>query len=235
MTKELPRWSKSQAYARWFESPLGAAYRSSIDEVIRPWLGGAPRKLALDAGCGPILTFVEAFDPRTRVFAVDCSLEMAQSARARLESTSRSGAALCASIDKLPFPDGCFDLVLTVNCLEFVKDYRSALAELRRVAAPGASAVVGVLDRGGPWEWTRRLLRPFSRRPYYQGRFLVAAELADGLRRAGWDVLDIRRAVRFPPVSLPRPAWYRRLERWVPARFAGVILVRAIRAGSSRS
>jgi SAM-dependent methyltransferase len=234
MTNQTPRWSRSQAYARWFASPLGQAYRASIEAVLRPWLQAAPHSLALDAGCGPILTFFDSFDARTRVLAVDCSLEMARAAQQRLELSVRPGAALCASIERLPFAAGTFELVLSVNCLEFVSDPRAALAELARVALPGAPAILGVLDRGGTWEWTRRLRAPFSRRPYYRGRFFSDPELVSTLRSAGWEVQELRRAVRFPPLSLPA-AWYARLERRFPERLAGVILVRAVRRPGAHS
>jgi SAM-dependent methyltransferase len=234
MTTTPLRWSKSQEYARWFASPLGSAYRASIEAVIRPWLADVPCRVALDAGCGPILTFLDTFDSRTRVLAVDCSLEMAKSAQGTLVSTGRPGAALCASVEGLPFADGVFELVLSVNCLEFVRDARAALVELARVAAPGARAILGVLDRGGTWEWTRRLNRPFRRRPYYRGRFLTEPELGAGLAAAGWEVEEARRAVRFPPLALPR-SWYARLERRFPESLAGVTLVRAVRRGDSRA
>jgi SAM-dependent methyltransferase len=234
MTTTPLRWSKSQQYARWFASPLGSAYRASIEAVLRPWLAGIRCRVALDAGCGPILTFLDAFDPLTRVLAVDCSLEMARSAREKLATTARPGAALCASIDGLPFPDATFELVLSVNCLEFVRDARAALFEIGRVAAPGARAILGVLDRSGTWEWTRRLNRPFRRRPYYSGRFLTEPELATGLRAAGWEIEEVRRVVRFPPLTLPR-SWYSRLERRFPESLAGVVLVRAVRRRDLRA
>ena len=48
------------------------------------------------------------------------------------------------SAEKLPFPDACFDMVLAIEVLEHLPDPATALAELARVAKPGATAVLSV-------------------------------------------------------------------------------------------
>jgi ubiquinone/menaquinone biosynthesis C-methylase UbiE len=67
-----------------------------------------------------------------------------------------------ASVAKLPVCDCLFDLVFSMNCLEFVQDREGALKELFRVATPGATAIFGVLNSRSLWELGRRLRRPFS-------------------------------------------------------------------------
>jgi len=223
-------WSRSDDYKRWFARPLGVAYRTSIEAALRPWLPGATARLALDAGCGPILTFLDVFERSTSLVAVDCSFEVARSAQANLRASGRRGATVCASIDHLPFAGAQFDFVLSLNCLEFVPDAARALEELQRVTAPGARAVIGVLNRRGTWEWTRRAGQVLSKRAYYRGRFFCEKDLARALERAGWRCEGVRYAVHFPPLPLPFPSWFRWIERLVPDRRAGMILVRAVRA-----
>jgi SAM-dependent methyltransferase len=223
-------WSRSEDYKRWFARPLGVAYRESIEAALRPWIPGGSSKLALDAGCGPILTFMEVFERATSLVAVDCSFEVAKSARASLGASGRHGVTVCASIDHLPFGDGQFDFVLSLNCLEFVPDASLALAELHRVALPGARAVIGVLNRRGPWEWTRRIGQRLSQRAYYRGRFFGVEELTRALAEAGWRVEGVRYAVHFPPLALPHKRWFRWIARLVPDRRAGMILVQAVSA-----
>jgi SAM-dependent methyltransferase len=223
-------WSRSDDYKRWFARPLGVAYRGSIEAALRPWIPGASSRLALDAGCGPILTFIDVFERTTTLVAVDCSFEVAWSAQASLRTSGRHGTTVCASIDQLPFAAGRFDFVLSLNCLEFVPDAARALAELRRVTMPGARAVIGVLNRRGTWEWTRRVGQMLSQRAYYRGRFFSEEELTRAVAGAGWTVEGVRYAVHFPPLPLPRPSWFRWVERLVPDRRAGMILVRAVRA-----
>lgn len=223
-------WSRSNDYKRWFARPLGVAYRESIEAALRPWIPGSTSRLALDAGCGPILTFIDVFERATSLVAVDCSFEVARSAHACLSTSGRHGTTVCASIDRLPFADARFDFVLSLNCLEFVPDAARALAELRRVTLPGARAVIGVLNRRGTWEWTRRMGQRLSRRAYYRGRFFSEEELTRAVARAGWTVEGVRYAVHFPPLPLPRAGWFLWLAMFVSDRRAGMILVRAVRA-----
>jgi ubiquinone/menaquinone biosynthesis C-methylase UbiE len=53
---------------------------------------------------------------------------------------------------KLPFPDASFDKALAANCVQFWRDLPAALAELRRVLAPGGALLIGIRvhdPRGG--------------------------------------------------------------------------------------
>jgi SAM-dependent methyltransferase len=222
-------WSRARSYARWFDSPLGRAYKRSIEERIRPWIDAARPRIVLDAGCGPILTFADALVPEAAICAVDCSFEMARHAHERLLGLGRRGAVACASAERLPFRDASFDFVLSMNCLEFVGDQGRALRELRRVATPRATVVIGVLNRRGLWEPSRRVGARFSTRPYYQGRFFAEDELARALEAAGWRDVELADAARFPPLPLPHERWYRGIERMVPASACGVLLARATR------
>ena len=228
-------WSRKEAYARWFERPLGRAYRERIERVIGPWIAEAAPRRALDAGCGPILTFVDVFPAPTRLAAVDCSFEMALGARDRLRATGRAAHAACASVAALPFASAAFDFVLSLNCLEFVPDQEGALRELRRVAAPGAQGVLGVLSGAGTWEWARRVRRPFSRAAYYRGRFPAPEAFLALLRAAGWRVLELRATVRFPPLPLVSARWYDYLEPLVSERRAGLLLARVVRDGAEEA
>ena len=58
----------------------------------------------------------------------------------------------------MPFPDASFDHVLSMLVLPFVPNTADALAEIRRVARPGAVvAAAGVRDFGGDWRGVRAL------------------------------------------------------------------------------
>ncbi|HET6204895.1 MAG TPA: methyltransferase domain-containing protein [Planctomycetota bacterium] len=224
-----PRSWRARSYARWFRSALGRAYKSSVESVLEPWIAAARPRLALDAGCGPILTFADLFGPEATLLAVDCSFEIARGAHSKMKSLGRSGAACCGSVESLPFRSSLFDFVLSMNCLEFVPDPGRALRELRRVAAPQAAAVIGTLNRHGLWELGRRLGRPFRSSAYYRGRFFTVEELVAVLRDAGWRVEEVRHAVPFPPVRLPSPKWYRLVARAVPADRSGMVIARVAR------
>jgi len=67
---------------------------------------------------------------------------------ARLATLDLPDADLSANVhgsaEQLPFPDARFDLVLAIEVLEHLPDPATALAELARVAKPGATAVLSV-------------------------------------------------------------------------------------------
>jgi len=82
----------------------------------------------------------------------------------RVARTGRSAVVVAASADALPFDDGSFDTVVSTMVLCTVPDPAAAVAEVRRVLAPGGRllfvehvrAVPGRLARwqdrfAGPW------------------------------------------------------------------------------------
>jgi SAM-dependent methyltransferase len=72
-------------------------------------------------------------------YALDYALQAAQNARAFLAEEGLAGAATCGAMDRLPFRDNTFDVVLPWESL-FYGDEETvgrAVAEVRRVLAPG--------------------------------------------------------------------------------------------------
>ena len=55
---------------------------------------------------------------------------------------ARGGSGVVGPITALPFPDGAFDLLCALDIIEHVDDDERALAELARVAAPGAALIL---------------------------------------------------------------------------------------------
>jgi SAM-dependent methyltransferase len=105
---------------------------------------GARRPRVLEVGIGPgrdAAAFVAAGVP---VVGVDLAVEHARRAHAS------GAAAVVATVRRLPFADGAFGALWTMSTLMHVPDAAivGALAELRRVLAPGAPAAIGVW--GGP-------------------------------------------------------------------------------------
>jgi SAM-dependent methyltransferase len=130
------RWSAvAEDWARlWgsFAEPVWAALvdASSIAKGAR----------VLDVGCGggDLLVY---FDGRGLLTAgVDPAPGMVAYARSRLPGADIQ----LGGTDRLPWPDATFDLVTSVNALQFADDTAEVLAELARVAVPGGH--VGVAN-----------------------------------------------------------------------------------------
>jgi len=135
----------------------------------------------------------------TRVFAIDLG-----------QRPARTQNFVFASAERLPFPDGTFDLV-TSNCvLEHVGDRRRALEEIRRVLRPGGYLAHVLPTRF--WKATSVLLNPL-------GYPLLVWEKAWALRSARRRP-DEPAAVGLKPA--PRPGILRVLRRWMNPPIHGV-------------
>jgi SAM-dependent methyltransferase len=97
-----------------------------------------PSPRILDAGCGTGRNLME-FGRLGPAEGVDRSAEAVGFCQRRGLEGVREGA-----IEQLPYEDGRFDLIFATDVLEHLADEGPALAELRRVAAPGARLIATV-------------------------------------------------------------------------------------------
>src|SRR5207244_1565920 len=101
----------------------------------------------LDAGCGTGRNMLE-FAGLGTVEGVDASPEAIEFCRRRGLDGVREG-----QIESLPYADGTVDLILATDVLEHLRDDYAALAELRRVAAPGGRLLATV--PAYQWLWSQ--------------------------------------------------------------------------------
>lgn len=136
--------------------PTTRFFRSRIHLVSR-MLVPLPGGDLLDVGCGPGMMVREILDSRPgdfRIIALDRSAVMVEACARRIADAA-DARALVGRIEALPFRDDRFDVVLAMGVLEYV-DANVALAELARVARPGGTVVVTMLNPTSPYrfvEW----------------------------------------------------------------------------------
>ncbi|WP_378148301.1 class I SAM-dependent methyltransferase [Cnuibacter sp. UC19_7] len=118
--------------ARW-----GRVADPARDEIVRR-AGIGPGSRVLDVGCGSGEFAAQLVAAGAVVAAVDAAPGMVALAR----WAAPAAEVRLAPIDRLPFGDGVFDVVVAVNALQFADDMAAALAELARVTAPGGAVVV---------------------------------------------------------------------------------------------
>ncbi|MDQ3678034.1 MAG: class I SAM-dependent methyltransferase, partial [Actinomycetota bacterium] len=104
-----------------------------------------------------------------------------------------SGVDLKLDVTQLDLPDGAFDLVICSHVLEHVRDDAAAMAELRRITAPGGCCLVMVplaLDRKHTYEDPAIRAPEDREREFLQADHvrLYAPDIAGRLRGAGFDV-----------------------------------------------
>ncbi len=140
----------------------------------------------LDVGCGTGATLEAILQahPRTRAWGVDLSEAMLGVARERL-----GGLALLETADaeRLPFRDGCMDLVTCVDSLHHYPEPAKALAEMHRVTRPGGGLVIGEWSVAAPARRLMNLLLP--RLPGGDVRVYTPAELLALAEAAGYGEL----------------------------------------------
>ncbi len=102
-------------------------------------LAGVERPLVLDVATGtgrlPLALFRDHFGGQ--VVGLDLSLGMLQRARSRLRDYGERASLVWQDASQLPFDDGTFDAVVSLESLEFMWRPLEVLAEMIRVLAPG--------------------------------------------------------------------------------------------------
>ena len=156
----------------------------------------------LDIACGTgLVTFraAEAVGPSGRVVATDISEKMVT--HTAIEAARRGLTHVeCARMgaEQLDFPDGSYDAVLCALGLMYVPDVASAMAEMRRVLAPGrgraAVAVWGQRSRCG-WAEIFPIVEARVNSDVCPMFFNLGTgdSLSECLRHAGFGDIDVER------------------------------------------
>lgn len=125
------------AFMGRYSRPLAATFADLLDV--------APGRRALDVGCGPGALAAELVDRGAQVCAVDPSAPFVEAVRAALPAVQVAQAPA----EELPHPDGSFDVVAAQLVVHFMTDPVAGLAEMARVARPGAVVAANVWDFAG--------------------------------------------------------------------------------------
>ena len=132
-----------------YETHMGR-WSKRLAEVFLDFVGVKEGEQVLDLGCGTgSLTYALAQRVQYQtIVGVDVAEAYIEHARALTDNPQiefRVGSATA-----IPLPDNSVDRVLSLLLLTFVADTQAALAEMRRVARPGAVIAASVWDaRGG--------------------------------------------------------------------------------------
>lgn len=154
----------------------------------------------LDVGCGGGRTIAKLAEaaPEGKVCGIDYSAESVATSRRENAGAIAEGRVEIqkASVSKLPFPDGRFDLVTAIESQYYWPDPVGDMKEIRRVVKPGGRVIV-ILET------------------YRGGRFGAAKGIVMTLLRSRHLTLDRHRAIfsaaGFSDVQVftePRRGWF---------------------------
>jgi ubiquinone/menaquinone biosynthesis C-methylase UbiE len=130
---------------RWDQLPGPSDAFHKVEEFVARASHTSAQQI-LDVGCGTGLLLpylLKACPQATCVVELDFAEEMLRENARKV--ADQHVARLCADAQALPFPDGCFDLVLCFAVLPHLVDLEAALKELSRVLRPSGRFAVGHL------------------------------------------------------------------------------------------
>lgn len=188
----------AEAYGRFmgrFSEPLAVEFAR--------FAGVVPGWRALDVGCGPGALTAELVRllGAGSVAAVDPSRSFVAAASARFPAVD----VRFASAERLPDPDGAFDVTMAQLVVHFMDDPEAGLREMARVTRPGGVVAACVWDHGdrGPVTAFWRAVHELDPRARGESEMAGAREGdlarlfgAAGLTGIEEDVLTVR--ARFP-------------------------------------
>jgi ubiquinone/menaquinone biosynthesis C-methylase UbiE len=155
--------------------------------LVRRTLGGRRCLLELGGGSTDLLDELGS----SSAVASDLSLEML-----RQRPGGASSHRVVASGERLPFGDGRFEGVFSINVLEHVADLDRFLDESTRVLAPGGTWLA--ITPNGDWEfWLDLAERWRLKIPEGPHRFLTIRRLSEAVR-ARLELVEHRTMLFFP-------------------------------------
>ncbi len=148
--------------ARQFGKPEGrmgrlVGYAMSVKNRARSeWvlsllnIQAADRVLEIGFGSGRDLRRVASLSTEGLAAGVDHSAEMVKMARGKSIGAILAGRADIrhGSAERIPFPDACFNKAFSINAVQFWRDRRAALIEIRRVLRTGGLIAIALEPRG---------------------------------------------------------------------------------------
>jgi len=196
----MSAWDPNK-YEAWYKTPLGSICDRLEQELVFSMAGVKEGERVLDAGCGTGIYSIELAKRGARVTGLDASSSMLEWARAKAATAGLNIDFIKADALKTPFPDGHFDIVLSVCMLCFVRERQAALIEMKRVLRPGGKLVLAMLNSRSPWALLRRAKGLFKKSVYKDAEFISASALASDLKRAGFKEIETRTCLFFLPIN----------------------------------
>jgi len=147
-------------------SPAVQKRRDAVHREVNEALGRSistlsPRRV-LDVGTGygtSVEQLSRRFSRTARIWSIDASAEVLRSVREMLKDERLEGVFLKKGrAERIPFPAGHFDLVVSLLSLHHFSDPRKALREMARVTTSAGNLVVA------DWKPTKSRVTPHSAR-----------------------------------------------------------------------
>ena len=159
--------TRSGAPIRWIENRRLRKSKEALNCL--------PTSRVLDVGCGPgnLLEMLDA----DKLIGVDISPTLLEQAKNRLSNKSNV-ELLQANAENLPFPDNSFDRIVCSEVLEHCLHPEEVVAEIHRVAKPGARVVITVPNEN-LINFTKRIILFFRLKKAISGDYQMSDNMLD--------------------------------------------------------
>ena len=191
-----------KVYEAWRATSLGRITEAIERRLVLELMGDLRNAHVLDVGCGDGVLVCAAGSRGADATGLDSDPAMLAAARMRAGRAHVRAAFVEGRIERLPFVDASFDVVIAVAVLCFVADASGAVREMARVLRPGGRLVLGELGRWSLWAMMRRVRGWLGAATWKAARFRTAGELCALAESAGFSVTVIRGAVYYPPIGI---------------------------------
>ena len=136
-------WSESSSnYDRIIRDELGSFRPAAWQKQILSHFPSEKKLSVLDIGCGPGFFTIILSAKGHDVTGIDGAGGMLERARANVAAAGCGGKILEMDANRLAFPDGSFDLLVSWNVTHTLMDHAHAYAEWKRVLKPGGLLLI---------------------------------------------------------------------------------------------
>jgi SAM-dependent methyltransferase len=155
--------------------------------------------LALDAGCGNGRYFNMLIEHSGQIVGVDFSKDMLRMARSKADNLPVGQASvLFGDLTRLPFRDGSFDLIASIEVLEHVPNWEQSISEFHRLLKPGGSMILSLPNKFSMYGLTRYASRLFIKSENPCDQWKTYFELRNVSTRAGFSINGVRGVCYLP-------------------------------------
>jgi ubiquinone biosynthesis O-methyltransferase len=181
-------WDGKTRWLRTLQNLVPARF-AYFDPIVGDWRNAS----VLDLGCGGGFMAVALAKRGATVTGIDPSAGAIAAARGYAEANNLKIDYRVGAGERLPFPDGGFDIVVCVDVLEHVENLERVLAEIRRVLRPKGLFLFDTINRTRIASFimvtiAENVIRMLPRGTHDPALFIRPEELAQKLQTAGFDV-----------------------------------------------